>query len=184
MRITPFSCVASVGMVKQSYDNFDGTISIDVCQNDFTEIVYNSNRRNINTPPCTPLKFTEADFCNLFLPSSYVLHIIGWIHKEDFLNACQQYSGWVWPKDSVNKYHNQPWDQISERDQNMLSKNGFADAIQDTPRLLNAGWLKTTGRGNGACCYVYPNVPRAGGVSETNLYILPSDLYSMASLKG
>jgi len=108
--------------------------------------------------------------------------VIGWISKQEFLDACRQYTGWVWPIDKTNKYHNQPWNQITQRDQRMLVAKGFGGAIQQSPTMLNAGWLKTTGRGTGACCYVFPNVPTAGGVSETNLYILPRDLYNMDSL--
>ena len=181
--VGPFSCVASIQMDKQSYDQFYGTLSIDICRNDFDQIVYNSRRRNINTPPNSPLTLTESDFCNLFLPNDYTLYVIGWTSKAEFLDACRQYTGWVWPIDKENEYHNQPWNQLTQRDQKMLVGKGFADAIGDAPRLLNAGWLKTTGRGTGACCYVFPNVPRAGGVNETNLYILPKDLYNMDSLK-
>ena len=42
--------------------------------------------------------------------------------------------------------------------------------------------MKTTGRGGGACCYVYPNIGANGGVKETNLYVLPQDLRTIASL--
>ena len=180
--VGPFSCVASIQVDKQSYDQLYGTLSIEVCRNNFVQTVYNSRRRNINTPPKSPLTLTQSDFCNLFLPNDYTLYVIGWTSKEEFLEACRQYTGWVWPLDRVNRFHNQPWSQITDPDKRMLLRTGFDDAIQELPTLLNAGWLKTTGRGTGACCYVFPNVPRAGGVNETNLYILPGDLYNMDSL--
>ena len=70
-------------------------------------------------------------------------------NKDEFIEACRQYTGWVWPIDRVDKFKNQPWSQITERDQRMLQKKGFESSIQKNPRLLKAGWLKTTGKGGG-----------------------------------
>jgi hypothetical protein len=85
--------------------------------------------------------------------------------------------------DKIDKYRNQAWSQITEDDQHRLEATGFAGSIQDKPRLLKAGWMKTTGRGGPACCYVFPNIGANGGVKETNLYILAQDLYTMNALK-
>ena len=49
--------------------------------------------------------------------------------------------------DKIDKYRNQAWSQITEDDQHRLEATGFAGSIQDKPRLLKAGWMKTTGRG-------------------------------------
>ena len=113
----------------------------------------------------------------------YTLYVIGWTYKDEFLQACRQYTGWVWPMDSIDKFKNQAWTQITEADRRKLEKKGFGNSIQGTPRMLRAGWLKTTGKGGGACCYVFPNIGANGGVKETNLYILPRDLYTMDSLE-
>jgi hypothetical protein len=111
------------------------------------------------------------------------LYVIGWTRKDEFLQNCRKYTGWVWPMDKIDKYRNQAWSQITEDDQHRLETTGFAGSIQDKPRLLKAGWMKTTGRGGGACCYVFPNIGANGGVKETNLYILAQDLYTMNALK-
>jgi hypothetical protein len=181
-QVGPFSCISSFQLEKGSYDGFYGCLEISVKKNDFTVSVLNTQKRNTNVVPKNPLVLERTDFCNLFLPKNYTLHVLGWIPKDEFLDACRQYTGWVWPKDSVDKFKNQAWTQITEADWKTLEKAGFADCIQDNPRLLKAGWLKTTGRGGGACCYVYPNIGSNGGVSETNLYILPVDLYIMDRL--
>lgn len=102
--------------------------------------------------------------------------------KVDFLQACRKYSGWVWPNDRVNKFENQPWTQITEKDKSTISAVGFEDCIQTKPSLLRAGWMKTTGRGGGACCYVFPNIGHGGGVKETNLFVLPGDLWEIEDL--
>lgn len=178
----PFSCISSFQIEKKQYDKFNGQIHISVAENELNTSILNSSKRDINIPPSDPLVIGTGDFCNLILPNNYTLYVIGWINKDDFLKACRQYTAWIWPKDSVDKYQNQPWSEISEDDIKKLKKADLADAYQSHPPRINAGWLKTTGRGTGACCYVFPNVPRAGGVRETNLYVLPKDLHTMASI--
>jgi hypothetical protein len=124
----------------------------------------------------------KEDFCNLVLPNDYKLYMIGWITKVDLLQACRQYPGWVWPLNAVDRYENTPWTQITEADQAKIERAGFGDCIQRNPSLLHAGWMKTTGKGGGACCYFYPNIGRMGGVKDINLYVLPKDLQTMDSL--
>jgi hypothetical protein len=182
-QVGPFSCISSFQMEKQSYDQFYGGIEILVKKNEFTKPVLNTLKRNTNVVPKAALVFARPDFCNLFLPTDYTLYVVGWTRKDEFLQACRQYTGWVWPMDSVDKFKNQAWSQITEDDQRRLEATGFGSSIQEKPRMLRAGWLKTTGRGGGACCYVFPNIGANGGVKETNLYILARDLYTMDSLK-
>ena len=182
--IGPFSCVSSFQITKSDYDRLFGQIEVSISQNQFTEPARNSSRRNINQLPQEKLAFTREDFCNLILPSDYTIYFIGWITKEDFLAECRNYTGWVWPADRINKYENQSWKQITEKDRKTITRAEFADCIQENPPLLKAGWLKTTGRGGGACCYVYPNIGHNGGVKETNLYVLPQDLNIMGNLGG
>ena len=170
--------------MNSDHDRLFGHIEVSVSQNHFTAPIRNSSKRNINQPPREKLTFTREDFCNLILPSDYTIYFIGWITKQAFLAECRNYTGWVWPKDSINKYENQPWKQFTEKDQKTVTRAGFADCIQENPRLLRAGWLKTTGRGGGACCYVYPNIGHNGGVKETNLYVLPQNLNIMESFSG
>jgi hypothetical protein len=182
-QVGPFSCIASFQIEKKDYDEFDGSIEISVTKNEFKVPVLNTLKRNTNLAPNEQLLFARHDFCNLFLPTDYTLYVIGWTRKDEFLEACRQYTGWVWPIDREDKFKNQPWSQITEDDQRLLEAKGFAGSIQQNPRMLRAGWLKTTGRGGGACCYVFPNIGANGGVKETNLYVLPRDLYTMDSLK-
>lgn len=181
--IGPFSSVSSFQIERENYDNLYGRIEVTVSQNEFDDPVYNSSRRNINVEPDETLVFARSDFCNLMLPTDYSMYVIGWVMKEEFLQKCRNYTGWVWPNDKVNKYENQPWSQITEKDEKAITRAGFDDCIQDKPRLLKAGWMKTHGGGGGACCYVFPNIGRNGGVKETNLYILPQDLHIMDELK-
>ena len=182
-RVGPFSCISSFKLEPDSYGRLHGSIQISVGRNDFTNPVLNSQRRNTNVVPSETFELMRRDFCNLFLPTDYTLYVLGWTYKDQFLEACKRYTGWVWPKDSVDKYRNQPWTQITESDRLTLEAKGFGASIRGTPPLVRAGWVKTTGRGGGACCYVFPNIGANGGVKETNLYILPQDLYTMDSLK-
>lgn len=182
-QVGPFSCISSLQMDVTSYEQFYGTVEVSVKKNEFTAQVLNTLKRNTNIAPKGPLLLARPDFCNLFLPTDYTLYVIGWTRKDEFLQACRRYTGWVWPKDSVDKFRNQAWTQITEDDQARLEATGFASSIQEKPRMLKAGWLKTTGRGGGACCYVFPNIGANGGVKETNLYNLPQDLYTMDSLR-
>ncbi|MDR3714156.1 MAG: hypothetical protein P4L51_15160 [Puia sp.] len=180
--IGPFSCIASFQMDRQYFDWFDGEISIKVGKNEFKTPVLDATKKNVNIPSTTELVFHAEDFCNLILPNDYKMYVIGWTMKSDFLQNCLKYPGWVWPKDSVDKFRNQPWSQITERDKTSLTRAGFADHIHRRPSSIKAGWLKTNGRGGGACCYVFPNIGRNGGIRETNLYVLPQDLSSFTDL--
>jgi hypothetical protein len=182
-RVGPFSCISSFQIDKDSYDQFDGAIEMTVKKNEFSAFVLNSQKRNVNEVPKETFVLTRSDFCNLFLPTDYTLYVIGWTRKDEFLEDCRKYTGWVWPMDKIDKYKNQTWSQITDDDRHRLEATGFGGSIQEKPRLLKAGWMKTTGRGGGACCYVFPNIGANGGVKETNLYILPQDLYTMDSLK-
>ena len=183
-QVGPFSCISSFRMDTNSYNQLDGSVEISVERNDFTLPVLNTSRRNTNEVPSGAIRLSRSDFCNLFLPTDYTLFVIGWTFKDEFLQACRQYTGWVWPMDRIDKFKNQAWTQITEKDRKKLEAKGFGSSIQGSPRMLRAGWLKTTGRGGGACCYVYPNIGANGGVKETNLYVLPQDLYNMDSLKA
>ncbi len=177
--VGPFSCVSSFYIERDDYDSLFGSIEIIVSENTFAQPVYNSSRQNINEAPDAALTFTRNDFCNLFLPNDYRLFVLGWCTKEEFLENCRKYSGWIWPKDSVNRYENQLWSEVTPNDMRTLERAGFIDSVQRRPIQIRAGWMKTTGRGGGACCYVFPNTFQRGGVSETNLYILPQDLRIM-----
>lgn len=180
--VGPFSCVTSFQIDHGSYLRLDGSVKVSVVSNDFTAPVLNSSKRNINSYPEECFQITKNDFCNLRLPTDYRLYVIGWIYKNEFIEACRQYSGWVWPNDKDNRFKNQAWRQITERDRSTLTTRGFGDVLNDDTDILSAGWLKTTGHGGGACCYVFPNLGSGGGVKETNLYVLAKDLYTMDSL--
>ncbi len=182
-QVGPFSCISSFQIDLDSYEQLCGTVEISLRKNDFTKTVLNTTKRNTNVFPEKSFNLQRDDFCNLFLPTDYTLYVIGWIYKDEFHRSCRQYTGWVWPMDSVDKFKNQAWTQITESDGNMFEKKGFGDSIQGPPHMLRAGWLKTSGRGPGACCYVFPNIGAGGGVKETNLYVLPQDLYNMGSLE-
>jgi hypothetical protein len=181
--IGPFSCVASFSISRTSFEKWsEGTLSIGVQRNDFRTPVLNTTKRNINKTPSGPCVYQATDVCNLILPSNYTLYVMGWLLKDEFLQACRKYTGWVWPMDAISRYDNQAWSQITENDVSAIERAGFADAIQKRPSLLRAGWLKTHGRGGGACCYVYPNQGASGGVKEHNLYCLLQDLRTIASI--
>jgi hypothetical protein len=180
--IGPFSCVSSFQIERGSYEGLDGQIEISVCRNDFKLPVYNSYKQNINVKPDNIVILARKDFCNLILPSGYTMYVIGWLKKEEFLQGSRKYTGWVWPLDKVNKYENQAWTMITEKDKKMITHYGFEDCIQKKPSLLKAGWMKTSGKGGGACCYVFPNIGGQSGVKETNLYVLPQDLKTMSVL--
>lgn len=181
--IGPFSVVSSFFVDRDDYDRLYGHIDVTVSENTFAQVVYNSSRRDINVPPAGSLVLTREDFCNLFLPTDYHLFVLGWLTKAEFLSKCRTYTGWVWPKDSINRYENQPWTQVTDADRGTLGRAGFGDRIIGRPARVEAGWMKTTGRGSGACCYVFPNTFGRGGVSETNLYVLPQDLHIMDELR-
>ena len=179
--VGPFSCLSAFRISRQILETFDGQIAVDVTRNDFKQQVRNSTGRNINVPPDDKFRINFDDFCNLNLPEPYDLHILGWIEKEDFLHRFRKYSSWVWPNDSIDKRLNQKWSQLTVNDINLMNRLGI-DAQRSVDDSMPAGLLKTHGKGGGACCYVFPNVPRRGGVNETNLYVLPQDLKPMETL--
>lgn len=179
----PFSIVSSFKINQDLYRKWnDGIIRVSVFKNEFKDPVLNAARININVPPQKELELRIEDFCNLVIPDDYKLFVIGWTAKEDFLLDCRKYPAWVWPNDSVDKYRNQPWSQITARDAETFAKAGFTDCLKGKPPKFNAGWLKTTGSGGGACCYVYPNIGMKGGVRETNLYTLAQDVNTLESI--
>ena len=179
----PFSCLSAFKVSTQTYETFRGIIEISVSRNDYTEQLLNSSRRNVNTPPTDEFHICPSDFCNLYLPEPYDVHFIGWIEKEDFLQRFTSYPSWVWPDDNNDRFSNQKWTQITENDRNLLNRLGLNDSRLAPDNSIPAGLMKTSGQGGGACCYVFPNVYRRGGVSETNLYVLPKDLRPMNTLK-
>jgi hypothetical protein len=181
--VGPFSIIDSFKLDHAGYLalNSDALV-IECSRNDYTEVVRNTRGENINQIPAEPLQIRQQDFCNLLLPSEYTLYVLGWITKPDYLTQCRLYPSWVWPNDKVSKFENQAWTQITQKDQDNIDRAGFSDCIEQHPTRFNAGWLKTTGLGSGACCYVFPNVHSRGGVSETNLYVLPQDLHLMEDL--
>jgi hypothetical protein len=180
--IGPISALNCISLDQSSYEKMSGTIIAWCTTNTFVDSVLNSRMDNINVPPSEALQYTREDFCNLCLPDDYKLHCIGWIAKQEFLEACKQYPAWVWPIDSKDRFLNSCWSQISERDQKMLDRLGVGDRIDRKPTRIKFGLMKTSGRGPGACCYVFPNI-FGTGVRETNLFVLPQDLQTMASLK-
>jgi hypothetical protein len=180
--IGPFSCIDSFQIGRSDHEKFYGHMEISISKNEYDDPVLNSARININVVPNEALTIELSDFCNLMLPEDYTLYVLGWITKDAFLKKSREYTGWVWPNDGENKFENQPWTQITENDRNLLSRLGCEGCIQEKPTLVDVGLMKTHGRGGGACCYVFPNIGRNGGVKETNLYVLPKDLYIIDEL--
>jgi len=182
LEVGPFSVVDSFIIEREDFDGFFGKIIIDISRNELSSPVLSSARRNLNVIPEGNISLTKSEFCNLILPRSYQIYFVGWLTKVEFLKACRKYPAWIWPNDRVNMYANQPWSQITERDLADLESAGFSKDVGGTPKRINAGWMKTTGYGGGACCYVYPNNARPSGIRETNLYVLPQDLNPMSEL--
>jgi hypothetical protein len=180
--VGPISVLNCISLEKSSYEKFAGKVILWSAKNDFSETVLNSSMENVNEIPAEALIYTPSDFCNLFLPDAFKLHYIGWIPKEEYLEACKKYPAWVWPIDSKSRFLNTPWSEVTERDKALLNRLGASDRITREPTRINFGLMKTSGFGPGACCYVFPNVFRTG-VKETNLFVLPQDLNSMESLK-
>jgi hypothetical protein len=170
-----FSSITAIHLLERKV--LTGRIEIQF-NNKFKNPVYNSQMRNINKVPTSPLVIEDEHFVNIFLPNDYHILYLGWIKRDEFLIEYKKYRPWVWPKDSVDKYKNQPWSQITEKDQNLFEKLKL-----DWKKGLIGGLLKTTGRGNGANCYIFPN-QFGGGIKETNLYVLPQDLSIMADFNG
>lgn len=183
--VGPFSSITSFRIDREKFVLLDnGSIQLRVSRNQLQREILNSSFQNINQKPATVFELTKSDFCNLILPSNYKIYFLGWITKEEFLETCKSYDGWVWPINSIDKYCNQPWSQITARDMKTLKKLDLERYVQNNPRWLRAGLMKTHGRGGGACCYVFPNIGKNGGVKETNLYVLPKDLNIMDEIKG
>jgi hypothetical protein len=182
--VGPFSCISTFQMDRENFGELYGKIRISVTRNDLEGPVWSSTGRNVNQIPGRDLVLQRDDFCNLVLPRNYELYVMGWIAKEDFLKACRKYKGWVWPRDSVSRFANQHWTTVTDDDKETLTAAGFKDSVQEHPPLIKAGFMKTSGKGNGACCYYYPNVYGSGGLKETNLYVLPQDLRIMDELKS
>lgn len=180
--IGPISVFNGISLDRSNYEKLSGKLILWPAKNDFLDPVLNSTMTNINKLPKEAIVYTRPDFCNLFLPDEYKLHCIGWIPKGEFLEACKQYPAWVWPIDKVDRFLNSTWSQVSERDIKLLESVGASDRFTKKPPRINFGLMKTSGFGQGACCYVFPNV-YGTGVRETNLYVLPKDLHTMASLK-
>lgn len=178
-KIGPFSCICSFQVDSAIYDNMYGQIQVAVASNEYRAPILNAAKRNQNVPPGETMIITRDAFCNLMLPDNYAIYCLGWIPKADYLQAVRKYPGWVWPLDRTNKYMNQPWSQITERDSATIERAGFGDCISRKPSMVNAGWMKTSGHGAGACCYAFPNTGHGGGIKETNLYVLPQDLFVM-----
>lgn len=180
----PFSCLSSIALDYDDYKHWESAIELHltVTRSDFQSAVRNSAMKNINVAPKVPLVFARDHFCNLVLPTSYKLHVLGWITKEQFLKDCRTLPAWVWPTTNVRS-ENTAWTQITEHDTKKLTRTGFEDCIEKKPSRVAAGWMKTTGQGGGACCYYYPNIGKYGGVKDTNTYVLPKHLYTMDSMK-
>jgi len=182
--VGPFSCLNSFQIDRETYEMLEGTIYISVVANDLQASVLSVTKEDLNVAPPNEMQINRLGFCNLILPSSYKLYCIGWIPKTEFLTQHLKYKGWIWPSDAKDRFKNQPWSQITERDKTTFERVGLADCLSYKPSAVNAGWMKTSGSGPGACCYVFPNTGWHGGVKETNLYVLPQDLYTMTSIKS
>jgi hypothetical protein len=180
--IGPFSSVLSFQMDEADYRRFNGVIDVFVNKNQFNKPVLGSGMRDINVMPDEIQVLDCSGFCNLVLPSTYLLYVVGWITKDRFLERCRDYTGWVWPIDRDDRFKNTPWDQLTDRDWKTIEKAGFGDCIDKKSPRVKAGFMKTHGRGGGACCFVYPNIGANGGVKETNLYVLPQDLRVMSEI--
>ena len=131
--------------------------------------------------PRHPLVLSDEHFINLYLPQDYKVIYIGWIKKENFLDDFKKYKAWIWPNDKIDRYKNCEWSEPTERDLNFLHSHKLLSLYKN--KKITGGILKTTGKGNGACCYVFQN-QHGGGVRETNFYVLPQDLYRMSDFTG
>lgn len=179
--VGPMSVFSGIRMSVDAFESFNGSIRINIVRNDLVEpVLIQSTGRNVNVLPHEDMFFTRADFGNLVLPDDFRVHFLGWIEKDEYFRACLKYPGWFCPKDSQGREFNRPWSGVSQKDSALLEKLGWEDRVQGNPPTIAAGLMKTTGH-QGACCYVFPNV-FSSGVKETNLYVLPQDLWSMDSL--
>jgi hypothetical protein len=180
-RIGPMSVLNCVELPEDQYRQFEGLVILHVDKNELRRSVLDSQMRDINKSPSDPLVYSHADFGNLVLPIDYIINFIGWLAKDEFLRAFQNYPAWVWPIDKKNRFENSPWSQVTENDVRLLEKLGVKAVRDGSTKALCCGLMKTSGLGQGACCYVFPNIFRTG-LKETNLYVLPKDLWTMDSL--
>jgi hypothetical protein len=180
--VGPFSCLNSFRMPPDDYlNNFEGELEFSIRSNELDEPVRNTTKRNLNKIPDENMILERGDFCNLRLPDDYTVHFFGWTSKKKFQENCRKYRSWVWPDDGSDPSKNTPWSQVSDDDRKKLSRIGFEDAIQSGQHRIDAGFLKGIPMSGGACTYVFPN-QHGGGLRETNLYVLPQDLRTMATL--
>lgn len=179
----PFSCVNSFQIDRETFEMLEGTIYLSVASNQLQSPVLGATKVNQNIAPTSEMSINRNAFCNLVIPDNYKLYCIGWLPKQEFLSCVRKYKGWIWPSDATDRFKNQAWSQITARDKVTFTRAGYADCLTFKPSAVNAGWMKTSGRGPGACCYVFPNTGHHGGVKETNLYVLPQDLFIMANIK-
>ena len=94
-RFGPYSCVSSFEIDPVGYATFGGRLAVKTVENRFTEVVRNSNGKNVNVPPQKSLYLDKRDFCNLVLPSHYQLYVLGWIYKDTFLRRVLPLSWWA-----------------------------------------------------------------------------------------
>lgn len=188
--IGPFSALNSLWMSTEDFrEHFSGSIHFSISKNELQKPVRNTTRRDLNTlprnrdevDPKRPMTIEKSYFCNLRLPDDYTIHYLGWTTKEDFITNCRKYRSWIWPDDDVDPDKNMPWSQLTEDDQKKLERIGFDDEIQQGDHRIDAGFLKGIPIGGSAATFVYPN-QYGGGLRETNAYVLPQDLRSMAEL--
>ena len=174
--IGPFSCLSSIWTNDTNSILGLETLTIKLEKNEMKSPVFSATRKNLNVEPET-MEFRQKDFCNLILPDDYEMHLLGWIRKEEYIERCLSYPAWIWPKDSEDKFSNQPWTTFSDSDRITMGKV-LGEGVDPKKGL---GIMKTTGRGNGAACYFYPNI-HGGGIKETNFYVLLDDLKPIRKL--
>ncbi len=172
----PFACLSSIWTKDSNAILGLESLAIRIDKNELKSPVLSATRKNINVEP-EIMEFRQKDFCNLILPDDYELHFLGWIGKEDYTERCLNYSAWIWPKDSEDKFSNQQWTTFSDGDKTTMAKV-LGEGVDPKKGL---GIMKTTGRGGGAACYFYPNI-HGGGVKETNFYVLLNDLKPIGKL--
>jgi hypothetical protein len=172
----PFACLSSIWTKDSNSILGLESLTIKLDKNEMNSPVFSATRKNLNVEPGV-MEFRQKDFCNLILPDDYEMHILGWISKEEYMERCVSYSAWIWPKDSEDKFSNQPWTTFSEGDKTTMAKM-LGEGVDPKKGL---GIMKTTGRGGGAACYFYPNI-HGGGIKETNFYVLLDDLKPIRKL--
>lgn len=133
-------------------------------------------------------------FVNLRVPEDYVVYWLGHIPLQDFAQRFQNYPCWFIPNPK-NMDENVPGElsndfreglEAYDRRRAKAIANGLETPWPEMMPLvrgktINAGIMIAAtrpGQNLGAACYVYP--PYA--LSESALYVLPKDLYPMASI--